>query len=400
MKVLHIAPHPEFPFAHNLYSGAFRRMLEQTGEIEIYPLSPSSPSETYLRSPRGIKNLRREFEEAYRKLKTQRPDIIHSELGWFTNREFYLTLFAGLSFPETPLVITVHDPPVVTSEVIPLSAMDRFFPPFRKFRRLLDKTRGRLMSSRLLRSVDGVMILTESGRKLFLRRYPGREESSIAIPHCAYRPTSYYRNNLHRFSQQKFIFLFFGYLIPWKGCELLIRAFGKLLDSSRRPLPSELWFVGGPFTAAGMTTYRRFPEQLRGLAEGLGLQNRVKFLGALPDEEVGKIFSQASCLILPYGRRQEGRSSGPLLIALGEGIPVIASDLECFREFIPDSRGGLLFTPGSTDELTDRMKKIMAPGNAEKIGLWGKKLFLKKCSWERVGPQVISFYNTIFPKEK
>lgn len=400
MKVVHIAPHPEFPFAHNRYSGAFRRMLEETGEIKLYSLSPSSPSDSYLRAGRGIKKLRREFEEIIRKKTWEGLEIIHSELGWFTNREFYLTLFAARRFPRIPLVVTIHDPPVVTSEVIPLSGMDRFFPPFRKFRRLLDKTLGRILTSHLLRSVDGAMLLTAAGRERFLRRYPSLADRTRVIPHCAYHPTAYYQKKDHHFSQKRFIFLFFGYLVPRKGCELLIRSFRKLLQQYRGINTPELWFVGGPFTAAGMTTYRSFPARLKKLAESLGLQKQVKFWGRLPDEEVERVFDRASCLVLPYSRWHEGRSSGPLLIALGEGIPMIASDLQSFREFIHDRESGLLFTPGSADELVLRMKEIMAPGFAREMGSRGKALFMEKCGWEEVGPRILSFYNNIFPKEK
>jgi glycosyltransferase involved in cell wall biosynthesis len=57
------------------------------------------------------------------------------------------------------------------------------------------------------------------------------------------------------------------------------------------------------------------------------------------------IFSHAHYLVLPY---RDGTQSGPLMIAYNHNLPVIASNIDSFKELVHD---------GITGSLYDRTKK-------------------------------------------
>ncbi|MGD0198647.1 MAG: glycosyltransferase family 1 protein [Solirubrobacteraceae bacterium] len=72
-----------------------------------------------------------------------------------------------------------------------------------------------------------------------------------------------------------------------------------------------------------------YERELRALAIELGVQERVRFVGYLPDEELDAMWSLASCAAFPT--LAEGFDM-PVLEALAHGVPVAASDLPVLHE--------------------------------------------------------------------
>lgn len=110
-----------------------------------------------------------------------------------------------------------------------------------------------------------------------------------------------------------------------------------------------------------------YERELRSLAAELGVEERVRFLGYLPAEELDAMWSLASCAAFPT--RAEGFGI-PLLEALARGLPVAASDLPVLREV-----GGRLvhyFDPGDPgscaravhDALNDTQTARLGPEHA------------------------------------
>jgi glycosyltransferase involved in cell wall biosynthesis len=109
--------------------------------------------------------------------------------------------------------------------------------------------------------------------------------------------------------------LMVGTLEPRKGHELLLRAAAA----------AELPGLGIVF--AGPTEGRE--AELRTLAEGLGLADRLTILGRVDDAVLAGLYAQAALLCLP----SLGEGFGlPVLEAMAAGLPVVASDLPAIRE--------------------------------------------------------------------
>lgn len=104
-------------------------------------------------------------------------------------------------------------------------------------------------------------------------------------------------------------FISIGRLLHWKGFHLGLRAFARM------DLPdTEYWIVGNG------------PEErrLRALAEGLGVADRVEFLGNLSREEVFRRLGECAVLVHPSLHDSGGMVC---LEALGSGRPVVCLDL-------------------------------------------------------------------------
>ena len=76
-----------------------------------------------------------------------------------------------------------------------------------------------------------------------------------------------------------------GHLEPRKNVDVLLQALA--LDAT---LP-DLWLAGG---AKGGEA-----ERLRGRARELGIEDRLRFLGAFEDEDLPRLYAEAACVVLP-----------------------------------------------------------------------------------------------------
>lgn len=129
-------------------------------------------------------------------------------------------------------------------------------------------------------------------------------------------------------------FLFFGNIMPYKGLANLISCINQLAQK-----------------------YSNFRLVIAGRASNWAQEyaplitanvNIAANIGFIHNEDIPVYFSHADYLILPY---KDVTQSGPLTIAYQYHVPVIATDLEGFREFIYPDETGFLCNPEEEDSL-------------------------------------------------
>lgn len=132
-------------------------------------------------------------------------------------------------------------------------------------------------------------------------------------------------------------------LIPRKATDLVVRAFATLSDCDNTIL-----YIAGDG-----------PERTKisALIKNLGIEPRVKLLGALSRIETVKRMKEAEVFILPS--RREGL---PLVIleAMSVGCPVIASAISGNAELVKHGENGYLFEPENIHALTECIRKIVS----------------------------------------
>jgi glycosyltransferase involved in cell wall biosynthesis len=207
----------------------------------------------------------------------RRADVVHYQ--WLGLEE----LAAPLLPPARPRVWTAHD-------VLPREP----------------RPRQRAAFGRLMQAMDAVVVHSEHGAAR-LRDELGIEPGRIrVIPHGAF-------DHLERLEDpvplppelqdaSGPVILFFGFLSPYKGLDLLLEAFASVRGA-------ELWVVGAP---------RVDMEELRALAAGAS--GRVRFVPRfVPEPEIPAFFRRADVVALPY---REIDQSGVLYTALPFGKPL------------------------------------------------------------------------------
>jgi phosphatidyl-myo-inositol alpha-mannosyltransferase len=169
--------------------------------------------------------------------------------------------------------------------------------------------------------------------------------------------------------------LFVNRLDPRKGFAVAVEAFQSLA----RELP-DLWLV-----VAGDGPERPAAQRL-----SKDLRERVLMLGAVPHEELPPYHAAADVFI---GPARGGESFGIVLIeAMAAGLPVVASDIDGWREVVRDGIDGLLVHPSDPQALAASVRKVLEdPDLARRLGEAGR-VRAERYSWRTVTGEIEQAY--------
>jgi glycosyltransferase involved in cell wall biosynthesis len=133
---------------------------------------------------------------------------------------------------------------------------------------------------------------------------------------------------------------------PWylKGVDLIIDAFRRVADE----FPDVALKIQG--------FYWPEAEKVEALAASAP---RTEILKAVPHAETLERISRAFILVHPS--RCDGLAR-VLIEGMGAGVPIIASDAGGNPQCIRDGENGLLFRAGDVDQLTGRLRELLADG--------------------------------------
>lgn len=159
------------------------------------------------------------------------------------------------------------------------------------------------------------------------------------------------------------VFLAVGRFVAKKGPLHTIRAF-------RQQPFGQLWMVGeGPLL-----------QQARALVQDLGLQDRVRFFGALAQEQVADLMREARVFVQHSMVAADGDSEGnpvSVMEAQLSGLPVVATRHGGIPEVVIDQQTGCLVEEGDVSGMALAMKRLMAdPALAQRFGAAGRSRIL------------------------
>lgn len=196
----------------------------------------------------------------------------------------------------------------------------------------------RLLDKLTLRWSQGYIAISESVRDSYSKKMRTAREKIRVI----YRGRNVEQYSGDRIASGTFSFIHVGRMVPSKGHHDIIQA-AKLLHQ-RSSASFRLLLVGdGPERG----NFER-------LVRELGIDSIVQFLGHRAD--VPDLLAQSNCFL--FASYYEGMG-GAVVEAMMAELPVIASDLPVFREFIVSEKTGLFFKAGNVEELFSRMNWAM-----------------------------------------
>ncbi len=147
--------------------------------------------------------------------------------------------------------------------------------------------------------------------------------------------------------------LFFGLIKPYKGLDILIRAFAI----ARRRLPQILLAIVGDVYGD--------KSEYSDLISGLGLDAAVKtHFSYVADSEVGSFFRRADVCILPY---RSATQSGIVQLSYAFEVPVIASRVGGIGEYVRDNETGFLVPPEDPEALADAICSFVERADRAKM---------------------------------
>lgn len=220
----------------------------------------------------------------------------------------------------------------------------------------------RSLRGRLLRSAAWVAACAQWMRASLLAQIPELSARSSVVYHAVppLPPTATVADATR--------LLCLGRLVPAKGFDLALRAFG--LIAARHPRVRLVIAGDGP--------ERRSLEEL---AVARGIADRVELLGRVRPEETGALIAASAVVLMPSLEETFG------LVALEtaqQGRPIVASRVEGLAEVVVDGETGLLVPPGDVEALAGAVAALLAdPDRGERLGANARAREAEHFSWER-----------------
>lgn len=243
---------------------------------------------------------------------SERPDfVLDSETGPWGNLVRRIT-------PSLPWVCTIHDAVLHEGRVELLRRTERLLFPI----------------GANVRALVGVSAFTAA---ILSRRFPAKPiiASRLGITCGDTAP------DLDSVVARRKHFVFFGRIEPYKGVPVLVDAFEIALKHE-----SDL-----RLTICGSGN---IPSRVVAKMNRLGVRLRNEWV---PEDEVGKIFSDGGVLVLPY---LTATQSGVASIALARALPSIATNVGALPEQVIDRVSGRIVPAGDSSALAAAMVEIAA----------------------------------------
>ncbi len=287
-------------------------------------------------------------------LRRLRPDVCH-----FTN------FLAPLS-TSSPYVVTFHD--------MSLQLLPRYH-----------TLKKRLLTAALMPEVAkrARLIITpsESARSDVARTLGVARSKIRAIPHAPdplFRPErskKSFERLVREYGLRKPYLLYVGTLEPRKNITRAIEAFAKVAHR----FPDHFFYLVG-----GLGW--KYGETLRALAR-LGLGDRVRRLGYVPEEDLPALYSHADLMVYPS--LYEGFGF-PVVEGMACGVPVLTSKSSSLREIADGA--ALLVDPYDVGAMAEAMERGLNRGR-ERDELIARGLSRAgSFSWERTAAETLEVY--------
>lgn len=184
------------------------------------------------------------------------------------------------------------------------------------------------------------------------------------------------------------IVTYVGSLHSARGLSLLMRSFCKTLSH----FPQLKLFISHP----NHKNSQAYQKALR-LIHDLNIEKNVYFTG--PKSRIEEIYNLADIAVLPFQRPYWIDPPLVLLEAMSCGCPVITTPVGSIRDIITHNENAILVEPGDCDNLARGMIELLEnPNKAVGIAEKGRKTIVENYSYEKVGKELVKFYNFILSR--
>lgn len=179
----------------------------------------------------------------------------------------------------------------------------------------------------------------------------------------------------------KKIVLYFSYLSPYKGPDVLVNAMSKII---KHVPDAELVF-------AGKGVMR---NELEMLSTSFGIEKNVRFAGFVDDDLKALYYKAADIFCLPSMMSTE---CYPLTIleAMACGVPIVASKIGGIPDAVKEGENGLLVQARDSELLADAIIYLLENEDVrEKMGNNGRKK-VEWYSWDKIAEETEKVYEKV-----
>jgi len=284
-----------------------------------------------------------------------------------------LEFFFKSSKPDVFLSPT-HYLPIFTPKKSAISVLDVSYTRFPELFKPKDLSQLTKWTRYSVKKAKAIFTISESSKDDIMKTY-GISGDRIKVTYPGIRRLDSRNKTLSmdefkgKYGLKKDYILFVGTLQPRKNIVRLIEAFSMLKDGT------ELIIIG----KKGWLY-----EEILSAPKKFNVEDRVRFLDFVPDEDLGLFYKNATCFVLPSLYEGFGL---PILEAMSYGCPVIAGNISSLPEAAGDA--ALYVDPLSVADINKKLELIT--GDQELREKLIKKGYeqVKKFSWEKTAGETL-----------
>ena len=340
------------PYIQSNYSEFEIKWVIIKGVNSKIEISPNLNCNTFKFSHRGRNPLIvYDYYKMFSILKKEKYDLIYSDVVGFPYHYPLLYKFAK----STPIIHAAHN-------VIPYPVWPWWLKIYVKY---------------IFKTNNYFQMFSMFTAEYFQEQYPNKSFFYCPMTLKGYGKVS---TDNYKIDSSKLNLLFFGNVVLNKRLDLLIQAVKALPIEIKRKVH---------LTIAGKCNV---PQQY---IEQIGNDESISaYFKRIDDCEIAELFTKHDFLMLPY---QDVAQSGPHMIAYYYNLPVIASDIDGFKERVEDGVNGMLFKSKSVDDLKEKIIKAANMTNDEKSKMKENlKAFAEEnFGLEKVSQKYVEYFNSI-----
>lgn len=244
------------------------------------------------------------------------------------------------------------------------------------------------MLQALIDVCDGIILLSSASRELLQGAYRLPVHTRLEVIHHGHYIGCYPDRMTRTEARQRLavppaarVVLFLGRLLPYKGLEELLAAFGAIAEG------------GDVLLLAGKTATPDYAASLRRrIADIDRPELRIEVTDALvPDAELQLYFNACDLVALPF---RQVLNSGSLLLAMSFGCPVVAPRLGSIPE-VAWVGGWFGYDAASPRGLEDALSEALATVAASDRRAQIQAFTAQRFGWHSVGVRVRELYQAI-----
>jgi phosphatidylinositol alpha-1,6-mannosyltransferase len=236
-------------------------------------------------------------------------------------------------------------------------------------------------------------VIANSSYTASLAKDKGASDASVSVIAPGVWPEWFQADNVADASKRKFgleerrIILFVGRLAKRKGVKQFIQdALGQIVMK----IPNVCLVIVGDNPTESLTQREDTIGEIEAVIEATCLQNHVRLLGGLSDDDKIGLYQACSVVVLPaLNSQNDVEGFGIVLMeAAAAGKPVVATRVGGIPDAVEDGKTGFLIEPGDYERLSDAIILLLADGSTERtMGEAARRRAVSKFSWQKIAAQ-------------
>ena len=286
------------------------------------------------------------------------------------------TLSYGISLMQMsgiPVIATIHHPLTIDLQ----NALQQAGSLYEKARRILWSPW--VMQQVVARRLPRVIVVSETSKRSVQQAF-GLEEERMRVVHNGI-DTERFRP-LPDVERKPGLIVYVGNSEDRnKGARYLIEALHLLQDDRR------------DYELALVDHKKERLKLVPRLVQQYGLSSRVHFMGHLSNDDLVRLYNQATLVVSPSLYEGFGL---PAAEAMSCGTPVIATTGGAFPEIIDHDETGWLVPPGDARAIAGAIRMMMDdPALRERLGLAGRAAILQRFNWRKAAEETLAVYEEV-----